>query len=382
MAQRVLITGGAGFIGLHLTRQLLNHGYKVRVLDNLARQVHENNTGEPVEDHPWLRWPAGMRSEVEAVCGDVRDASAVRNALKGCDKVIHFAAKVGVGQSMYQIRRYASVNDLGTATLLEELTERPVGRLLVASSMSVYGEGLYEDEAGRLHEQINRPLPQLQARAWEPHGDDGGAIRPVSTPEWKRPQLSSVYAISKFNQEKMCLAVGGAYGIPTAALRFFNVYGPGQALSNPYTGVLAIFASRLLNDRPPLIFEDGRQRRDFVHVADIANACRLALERPEVDGEALNIGSGVSRSVREIAESLMSALGNGHLEPQVTESYRVGDVRHCFADIRRAAQQLGYQPTVDLEEGLAELKAHLLTQTAADHVEAARGELQARGLTV
>jgi dTDP-L-rhamnose 4-epimerase len=265
--------------------------------------------------------------------------------------------------------------------LLQELARRPVRRLVVASSMSLYGEGLYADGLGAVVPAAERTLEQLRAGDWEPRGSDGAALEPLATPESKLPCLSSVYALSKFDQERLCLMIGRAYGIATVALRFFNVFGTRQALSNPYTGVLAIFASRLLNDRPPLIFEDGLQRRDFVSVYDVVQACRLAMEcSAAVDG-AFNVGSGKAYSVREIADLMAAVLGKA-IPPDVCGKYRVGDIRHCFADITRARQVLGYEPAVTLEDGLIELAEWLSDQTANDRVADASRELAARGLTV
>jgi dTDP-L-rhamnose 4-epimerase len=204
----------------------------------------------------------------------------------------------------------------------------------------------------------------------------------MPTPEWKLPALPSVYALSKFDQERMCLMLGRAYGIPAVALRFFNIYGTRQALSNPYTGVLAIFASRFLNGKPPLINEDGRQRRDFVAVRDVARACRLALERDGAVGHALNIASGRNYSVLEIAERMAAALGKPRIAPEVTGGYRVGDIRHCFADISLARHALGFEPKVGFEEGMSELAGWLAGQKAQDRVAEAREELAARGLSL
>ncbi|HZW11546.1 MAG TPA: NAD-dependent epimerase/dehydratase family protein, partial [Phycisphaerales bacterium] len=312
---------------------------------------------------------------------DVRDSAAVRRALRGVDAVYHFAAKVGVGQSMYQPTEYTDVNTLGTTVLLQELAAKPVQRLIVASSMSIYGEGRARDAQGRIVDSALRTLPRLQAGQWEPVGADGSELAPLATPEEKPPCLASVYALTKYDQERLCLMFGDAYRIPTVALRFFNAYGPRQALSNPYTGVLAIFACRLLNGNPPLIYEDGHQRRDFVSVHDIARACVLALTAPDAPGRALNIGSGESRTVRDVAAELGSALGR-QVSPTVTGRYRAGDIRHCFADITLARQVLGYRPEVSLAAGLAELGAWLQDQVAVDGVERAAAELSSRGLTV
>jgi dTDP-L-rhamnose 4-epimerase len=372
MSRHVLITGGAGFIGSHLADDLLERGDRVRVLDSLSPQVHGTEQARP----------AYLADAVELVVGDVRDPAAVRRALDGIDVVYHFAAMVGVGQSMYQITDYTTVNGAGTAVLLEALVERPVERLVVASSMSIYGEGLYRDGTGAVQPGSERELEQLRRGEWELRGPDGEELHPVATPEWKTPTLSSVYALSKYDQERLCLMIGRAYGIPAVALRFFNVYGPRQALSNPYTGVLAIFAARLLNGNAPLIFEDGQQQRDFVSVHDVARACVLAGESDAAVGHALNIGSGRMFTVREIAERIARVLDRQEIEPVITGKYRVGDIRHCFADITAARGLLGYEPQVTLDEGLVELAAWLDGQAADDRVEQASQELAARGLTV
>ncbi len=372
MNKHILITGGAGFIGSHLTDELLSRGYSVRILDNLSPQVHGPNR----------RRPDYLSSEAELLVGDVRDPEALRKALKGIDAVFHFAAMVGVGQSMYQVLPYTSVNNEGTAQLLQALIEKPVQRLVVASSMSLYGEGLYRTPGGDPLPGTERSLARLKARDWELHGHDGEILSPVPTPETKLPSLASIYALSKFDQERMCLLIGRAYQIPAVALRFFNVYGTRQALSNPYTGVMAIFASRLLNNNPPMIFEDGLQQRDFVSVRDVARACRLALESAEAVGRALNIGSGQQYTIKELARRIAAVMGKEEIEPELTGKYRVGDVRHCFADIALARRLLGYEPRVSLEEGLTELVGWLQGQVAEDRVQQASAELAARGLTV
>jgi dTDP-L-rhamnose 4-epimerase len=311
---------------------------------------------------------------VDLVTGDVRDGDAVRAALDGVDAVVHLAARVGVGQSMYELAEYVSANSLGTAVLLEALAERPVRKLVVASSMSIYGEGLYSDDEGHEVEPPDRTREQLAARDWEYEG-----LEPVPTPERKRPGLTSIYALTKYDQERACLVAGSAYGIPTVALRLFNTYGPRQALSNPYTGVLAIFASRLLNDRPPRIFEDGLQRRDFVSVRDVARAFTLALEQDGADGLAVNIGSGSSVTVRDLATQLGAVVGR-ELEPEITGESRVGDIRHCFADVGLAQETLGYAPDVPLADGMSALAIWLEGQTAEDRVDDAARELARRGL--
>jgi dTDP-L-rhamnose 4-epimerase len=369
---RVLITGGAGFIGSHLANTLTEHGCRVRVYDSLIDQVH-GGAGE---------FPDHLHADVECVSGDIRDRDSLRAALQDAETVYHLAAAVGVGQSMYQIAHYTGVNNLGTAILLECLAERPVERLVVGSSMSVYGEGLYRTADGTVSVPVERTLEQLRVAEWEVRNENGEVLEPAPTPESKVPSLRSIYALTKYDQERMCLLIGDAYRIPTVALRFFNVYGTRQALSNPYTGVLAIFGSRFLNGNPPVIFEDGLQRRDFVSVYDVAQACRLALTAPAAAGGVFNVGSGESVTVREIARRMAAVLGLEHIQPEITSQYRVGDIRHCFADITRAREGLGYQPRVTLEDGLVELAGWLAGQQAQDRVGEARQELQSRGLTV
>jgi dTDP-L-rhamnose 4-epimerase len=366
----ILITGGAGFIGSHLADELLAHGYRVRVLDDLTPQVHEGG-----------QRPDYLDPQVELQVGDVRDPEALARALEGVDAVVHFAARVGVGQSMYEIAGYTDANSRGTAVLLEALLDRPVRRLLVASSMSVYGEGLYRSADGTLVHAVERPREQLERGEWELRGPDGEPLEPLPTPETKQPALTSVYALTKYDQERLCLMFGSAYGVPATALRFFNTYGPRQALSNPYTGVLAIFAARLLNKRAPLVFEDGGQRRDFVSVADVARACRLALESDAAAGQTLNVGSGESTSVLEVAEKLAQVL-DVHVEPEIVGKSRAGDIRHCFADIARAREILGYEPQLTLEAGMRELAEWLQGRPAIDRVDAAAQELSSRGLTI
>ena len=373
MSKLILITGGAGFIGSHLADELLANGYRVRALDNLSPQVHGGAAKRP--DY--------LAEDVELFEGDVRDAAMVRRALDGVDAVYHLAAAVGVGQSMYEIANYTSVNNLATAVLLEAIIERreQIERLVVASSMSIYGEGLYTDPDGNVSAGLERSIEQLRNHEWEVRNNRQQVLTPIATPESKQPTLASIYALSKFDQERMSLMVGRAYAIPTVALRFFNVFGTRQALSNPYTGVLAIFASRLLNDQPPMVFEDGLQQRDFVSVYDVAQACRLAMEVPDAGGRVFNIGSGKPWTVREIAERMARVIGKD-IEPEISAKYRVGDIRHCFADVRAARRVLGYEPRVTLEEGLTELAGWLEGQVAVDRVGHARAELDKRGLAL
>lgn len=366
----VLITGGAGFIGSHLTDELIAAGHRVRVLDSLCAQVHGEDGAPPTYLHP----------DAELIVGDLRNRALLESALEGVDAVFHFAARVGVGQSMYRVADYVASNDVGTAVLMESLSERPLRRLVVASSMSVYGEGAYEDADGAPFAAA-RDEPQLRAGHWDPVDDEGRTLRPRPTAEDKPADLSSVYALTKYAQERLCLMLGRAYGIPCVALRFFNVYGERQALSNPYTGVLAIFAARLLNGRPPLLFEDGEQRRDFVHVSDVVRACRLAMEAPGIEGEVINIGSGHAITVREVAGRAARALGID-IEPETTGRHRRGDIRHCYADVSRARELLGFEAGIDPATGIPRLAAWLRGQQPRDLSEHASAELRMRGLAV
>src|ERR1051325_9563411 len=318
----ILVTGGAGFIGSHIVDALVERGHRVRILDAVVEQVHG------------LAGPQYLNPEAEFLQGGVCVADLVKRALDGIDVVYHKAAEVGVGQSMYEISRYVRANDLGTAVLLEEIVKRrpQVKKLIVASSMSIYGEGAYEcDKCGLIQPNL-RPLSQLLERDWELNCPKcGSKVKPVPTSEDKPLFPSSVYAISKQDQEQFCLVVGRAYEIPVVALRYFNVYGPRQALSNPYTGVCAIFSGRLLNDQRPLIFEDGEQTRDFVHVSDIVQANLLALETDEANYNVFNVGTGRPVSIRQIFQMLARSLGKD-IEPEIVGKYREGDIRHCIAE--------------------------------------------------
>lgn len=372
MYKKVLITGGAGFIGSHLADELLQQGYSVKVLDNLSEQIHGSGKTPPEY----------LDKEVELILGDVRNPLDVKKALKGVDMVVHLAASVGVGQSMYMVREYMDVNTIGTSVLMQHLMDKPVEKLVVASSMSIYGEGYYRTYGGKIIEGFPRSLEQLRSGQWELFDSNNFILEPVPTSESKNPALASVYALSKYDQEQLCLMLGRAYNIPTVALRFFNVYGTRQSLSNPYTGVLAIFASRLLNNKAPLIFEDGNQKRDFVSVYDVARACRLALETPEAADNTFNIGSGNAYTVQEIASQLSYVMGKADIAPEITKKYRAGDIRHCFSDISKARQVLKYIPEITLQDGLYEYTQWLNSQIARDSVEKAHEELVSRGLTI
>jgi dTDP-L-rhamnose 4-epimerase len=369
-AKKVLVTGGAGFVGSHTVDALIRSGHEVVVYDNVTEQVHSEG------------YPSYMNSAAEFVQGDVRDLSRLTKAVRNADVIFHLAAAVGVGQSMYQISDYIAVNTGGTANLLQAILDShsQPEKLVVASSMSIYGEGEYLcADCGPMAPPV-RDQEQLQTKQWEVSCPRcGNALSPVPTREEKALNCSSIYALSKKDQEEMCLLFGKTYQIPVVALRYFNIFGSRQALSNPYTGVVAIFASRLLNGKPPLIFEDGAQLRDFVSVHDIVAANLLAMENAGADGRAVNIGSGQPISIREIAVELGRMLGV-ELSLGITGKYRAGDIRHCFADISTAARVLGYQPKVQFAGGLGQLVEWLKGQDATDHVADAMQRLEIRGL--
>ncbi len=370
MPDRVLVTGGAGFIGSHVVELLLEKGYEVVVYDALVEQVHRG------------AGPVYVPADARFIRGDVRDRDALGAALEGVDAVLHLAAEVGVGQSMYEISRYVDANTSGTGVLLDLIAnqETQVQRIVVASSMSIYGEGAYVCATHGLMHPGLRSSAQLAERDWELRCPEcGEALIPTGTSELKPLRPTSVYAISKMDQELLCLSVGGAYDLGVVALRYFNTYGPRQSLSNPYTGVAAIFSSRLLNGRSPLAFEDGQQLRDFIHVRDVARATVQALESPAADGQAINVGADAPMTVVQVAESLAGALGVDLL-PELTGTARAGDIRHCYADMTKAAELLDFRPEVSFEAGIGELIEWLSDQQADDLVDRAQRELSSRGL--
>jgi dTDP-L-rhamnose 4-epimerase len=367
---RVLVTGGAGFIGSHLVDALLERGERVRVLDALDPLAHPS--GRP--DH--------LAREAELVAGDLRDRRTVELALDGVDRVFHLGGVVGNGESMVNVRRAVDHNAGGTATLLEAVVARRdrIRRLVAASSMVVYGEGSYRcAEHGPVHPPL-RPPEQLRRREWEPRCPAcGAAASPVATREDAPLRPTSVYGVTKRDQEELVLLLGRAYGVATVALRYLNVYGPRQALGNPYTGVAAIFAARLLNGRRPLVFEDGAQLRDLVHVSDVVRATGLAMDAPTAAGNAINVATGGRVAIVDLAERIAAALGSD-LPPELTGEYRAGDIRHCFADISRARELLGFEARTTLEQGLPELAVWVAGQGVTERGDAALSELRSRGL--
>jgi dTDP-L-rhamnose 4-epimerase len=369
---RLLITGGAGFIGSHTADALIAQGDDVRVLDVLDPQVHGREA---------LR-PKYLNSEVDLVRADVRDEETLERQLEWADAVFHFAAQTGVGQSMYQVRAYLDSNVMGTAALLEVLARRTVTieRLVLASSRAVYGEGSYRcTNCGVVHPDARSPA-SLRAGLWEltcPRCAADIVAIPTSEDESARP--ASVYALSKLTQEQACLVVGAAYDIPTVVLRYFNVFGPRQAPGNPYTGIITTFSNVVRSGRTPEVFEDGEESRDFVYVSDVVKANLLAMKVDGVAGMTFNVGSGERTTLYEVATAIAEEL-DGH-EPVVTQKFRVGDVRHCFADIGRSRTILGYEPTVSFRAGLRRLVAEGMDVAAEDLSVVAEQELRARGLS-
>ena len=368
---KILVTGGAGFIGSHLVDALVGRGHDVTIYDNLDPQVH-----------PGGRPPKHLNPGAEFIRGDVRDETALKSAIGKAEVIFHKASVVGVGQSQYQIAHYVGANTAGTATLLDILVnnEHNVGKLIVAASMSSYGEGLYTCKKCGPCRPALRSEEQMAAGDWEPRCPSCGIpAAPIPTPEEAALHCNSIYAVTKKDQEEMCLLIGKTYGIPVVSLRYFNVYGPRQSLSNPYTGVAAIFMSRIKNDRPPVIYEDGLQTRDVVSVEDVVEVNLLAMERSEADGQILNVGTGRALTIRGAAEILAKAYGKP-IRPDVTKKFRKGDVRHCYADNTKLKNLLGFSPKFAFEQGIQELIAWSHTAEAVDHFEEAKAELEAKGL--
>lgn len=369
---KILVTGGAGFVGSHTVDALLQKGHDVRVYDNLAPQVHGENAGIP----------SYLSKEVEFIQGDVRDRETFKHAVEGMDAIYHLAAAVGVAQSMYEVVDYVSTNSLGGAVLLDILIKEKnnVQKVIVASSMSIYGEGQYLCATCGVVFPKLRSNAQLEQRDWEMRCPNcHQPVKPLPTNEEKPLFPTSIYAITKRDHEETFLVAGRAYKLPTVALRYFNIYGSRQALSNPYTGVAAIFCSRFLNRKPPIVFEDGEQSRDFTHVSDIVQANILALEKEEANYEMFNVGTGMPMTIRQVGNLLRDHLAP-ELELQIVGQYRAGDIRHCYADISKIQEKLGYQPKVPFKDGLNELISWVQNQEAKDLVDKAKEQLMERKL--
>jgi len=366
---RVLVTGGYGFIGSHLVDHLIDEGHEVRVVDRLEYQVHK---GIP---------PDYLNPSAEYILGDIGDKGVLSTAIKDTNVIFHLAASVGVGQSMYEIKRYVESNTMGTAKLLDFLVNEShdVKKLVVASSMSIYGEGAYSCVDCGIVYPKPRPMQQLKSREWEMKCPQcNKQVDPLPTSEDKPLHPTSIYAITKRDQEEMCLVTGRTYGLPTVALRYFNIYGPRQSLNNPYTGVAAIFSSRIKNNNPLFIFEDGLQSRDFISVEDIVRANLLVMDRDEANYEVFNVGTGRVITIWDIADILLKLYDN-KLKPVIVNKYRAGDIRHCYADISKI-RKLGFEPKVDLTEGMADLVTWGREVEAEDRGEKAMKELREKGL--
>lgn len=368
--ENILVTGGAGFIGSHLVDKLISEGYKVRIVDNLTHQVHQGKI------------PAYLNEKAEFIKGDVTKKEDLEKALKDIDAIFHEAAVVGVGQSMYKIEHYTYNNTMGTAKLLDYLanSKHTVKRILVASSMSAYGEGLYHCHKCGLIRPPLRSDEQMNQKKWELICPNcGNLLEPIGTPESEPFKCNSIYAVTKHSQEDMVMIFGKAYGIPATTLRYFNVYGPRQSLSNPYTGVAAIFLSRLKNNKAPVVYEDGLQTRDFISVYDIAEANVICLKNEKCFGKIFNVGTGNSTSIKKVAQILANILGK-NIEPEITKKFRSGDVRHCTADTSLIEKTLGWKPKWDFEKGIKDLIDWGEKQDAKDLFDQASKELNAKGL--
>jgi len=371
MSKKILVTGGAGFIGSFLVDELVKQGNEVRILDSLDPQVHPNS-----------RPPEYLNRRAEFIKGDVRDRDTVKKAIQDIEVVFHEAAAVGVGQSMYQIEHYVDVNTRGTAVLLDVLVneKNSVKKFLVAASMSSYGEGAYECKNCGLVEPELRTEGQLKKKVFELMCPKCNSfLEPIPTPETKTQKSNSIYAITKKDQEEMVLQIGRTYGIPAVALRYFNVFGPRQSLSNPYTGVAAIFMSRAINNNPPVIYEDGLQTRDFVSVHDIVKANLLAMNSNSANYETFNVGSGSPITIKDIAETVIRLQGK-KFKPEITGKFRKGDVRHCYADISKIKNKLEFRPSISFEEGMKEIIEWSKKTKAEDKFEEAAEELKEKGL--
>ena len=370
MKHKILVTGGAGFIGSFLVDKLIEKGHDLTIFDNLTEQVHHGKI------------PSYLNKKAKFVNADLRNYEELKKYVLDSEIIFNFAARVGVGQSMYEIKDYCEVNQQGTANLLHVLAneEHDVKKVIVASSMSIYGEGSYKDpETGEIFNNVERSIKQLKNKKWEPKSKTGNSLVPIPTSEEKETVCKSIYAISKKNQEETTMNVCEVYGIPSVALRFFNTYGPRQALSNPYSGVAAMFMSRIKNNKPPVIFEDGMQLRSLISVHDIIHANILSMEKNSANHEVFNVGGEEVTSVKEMAETLID-IYDSNLIPEINGQFRVGDIRHCFADITKIKSKLGFEQKIKLKEGLQELVSWAEDKEAKDLMDNFMQELRNKKL--
>ena len=358
---RVLITGGAGFIGSRLAQELSERGHTVTVLDSLLPKIH----GPAPAQSPLVQ-RASQHARV--LRGDVTSPDDVRAAVRGQDAIVHLAAETGTGESMYQIEHYTRVNVGGTATLLEVLgsdDDRTVQKVLVASSRSIYGEGSYETPDGERVSPDRRHESDLMSGLFDVTHPGAGPLRMIPTAEDAKLHPSSVYGITKQMQESLVMTVAPTIGVAGVALRYQNVYGPGQSLTNPYTGILSIFSTRIRQGKPINIFEDGLESRDFVYIDDVVTATAEALESDTANDRVFNVGSGVATTVNEVVTELMSALGT-QVPVDISGNFRLGDIRHNVADISQIRTALGWSPRVSFAEGLANFVSWVQTQAVTD----------------
>lgn len=368
---KILVTGGAGFIGSFLVDSLIARGYQVKILDNLEDQVHKGIK------------PKYLNKKAEFIKGDVRNYFDLQKAVKETDAIFHLAAAVGVGQSNYQIKKYMDSNVGGISNLLDILvnSKKNIKKLIAISSMTGYGEGNYHCKKCGVVRPSLRLEEQLKKKDWNLDCPNcHRAVEPISTDEKALDYPNSVYGLSKKIQQDLSFLIGSIYNIPVVVLRGFNIYGPRQSLSNPYTGVTAIFISRLKNNKEAVVFEDGLQTRDFVSVHDVVEALVLALEKDEANSQMFNIGSGRGTPILEIAQTLSKLLGKKALI-KVNNEFRKNDIRHCFADISKAKKLLGWQPKISLKKGLKELIDWSATEKAEDKFTQAQKELKQKGLS-
>lgn len=376
MFKNVLITGGAGFIGSNLALKLISKGYNVTVLDNLSPQIHGDN---PQESSPLF---LSIKDKVNFILGTVTSKSDWELALKDQDAIIHLAAETGTGQSMYEVQKYVDVNINGTALMVDLLVNNsyPVKKVIVASSRSIYGEGKYISKELGVVYPSQRTADYMDQKDFEVKYHGSSELELVATDEESKIHPSSVYGITKQNQEQMVLTVCSSMGIAGVAFRYQNVYGPGQSLKNPYTGILSIFSTQIKNGNKINIFEDGKESRDFVYIDDVVEATILGLEKEEANNQVFNVGTGIATSVITVADQLVK---NYNIDVPITISgnYRLGDIRHNYADLTKIKKYLGFEPKVSFEEGIKEFTQWVNTQEIQeDRYQQSINEMKEKGL--